>query len=189
MFCHTSTSAPCCECVGCQSDGPEPVWFSDRGKSEREDSGGGVGGFEGGRISLLGLLTRKGLHLCDSCLLMLLLFGFRGRLLLSSLPPGWARSLSVSEDSSMYARFSPKKSSSWQLGEEAAWRGWEGRRIVWREGGRGEKRGCKPGAGVRLWLVLATDTHFSAGIRLSFACAAFMYAALAPPSSMLLTVQ
>lgn len=94
-----------------------------------------MGGFDGGPISLLGLLTCKGLHLCDSCLLMLLLFGFRGRLLLSSLAPGWARSLSVSEDSSMYARFSPKKSSSWQEAEEAAWRGGEGRKIWWREGG------------------------------------------------------
>lgn len=85
-------------------------------------------------MSPLGLLTCVGLSLCDSCLLILLLLGFRGRLLLSSRPP--ARSLRVSEDSSMYARFSPKKSSSWQLEAEAAWRTGEGRWIGLREGGK-----------------------------------------------------
>lgn len=151
-----------------------------------------MGGFDGGCISLLSLLTCRGLHLCGSCLLMLLLFGFRGRLFLSSFAPGWARSLRVSEDSSMYARFSPKKSSSWQLGEEAAWRGGEGRTIEWRgrgqEGGGRWKRACKPGAGANQWL-LSTEIHFSARISLSFSCAVFMSAALALPSSMLPTVR
>lgn len=113
----------------CQSVGAEPVWFSDGGRSETDESGGGVGGFEGGCISLWGLLTCRGLHLCAGCLLMLLLFGFRGRLFLSSLAAGW--SLRASEDSSMYARFSPKKSSSWQLAEEAMLSGAEGRRTGW----------------------------------------------------------
>lgn len=166
------------------------MWFSDGGRSEREESGGGVGGFEGGCMSQLGLLTCMGLNLCDSCLLMLLLLGFRGRLLLSSLAAGWARSLRVSEDSSMYARFSPKKSNNWQLAEEALWRGGEGRRIGLREGitkwGIGEERGSKQGAGGCLWLLFATDLYFSA--RISFSSGAVVMPA-APPSSMLLTVR
>lgn len=152
-----------------------------------------MGGFDGGCMSLLGFLTCRGLHLCDSCLLMLLLLGFRGRLILSSLAAGWARSLRVSEDSSMYARFSPKKSSSWQPDAEALLRGGEGRRIRWREGGRKggieEEQWSKPEAGACLWLLIDTDPHLSAGISLSFSSAVFMCASLAPPSSMLLTVR
>lgn len=85
-------------------------------------------------MSMLGGPTCWGHHFCDGCLLMLLL-GFRGLLFISSFAAGWARSLRVSEDSSMYARFSPKKSSSWQLVEEAKLRGAEGRRIGWQEEG------------------------------------------------------
>lgn len=116
---HIWTLAACCECVGRQSAETESVWFPDWGRSVGEESGGGGGGLDGGIMSLLGLLTCRELHLCDSCLLMLLFLGFLNRLLLSSLTVDWPRSLSVSEDSSMYARFSPKKSSSWQLADEA----------------------------------------------------------------------
>lgn len=113
-----------CVCGRKGSQGAAPIWSSDS-----EESGGGVGGFDGGRMLLLSAV----LNLSDTCLLMLLL-GFRGFLLLSSLAAGWTRSLMVSEDSSMYARFSPKKSSSWQLAEEAMWRGKEGRTTGWQEG-------------------------------------------------------
>lgn len=85
------------------------------------------------------LLLSPVLSLSDMCLLMLLL-GLRGFLLLSSLAAGGTRSLMVSEDSSMYARFSPKKSSSWQLAEEAMWRGKEGRTTGWQEGEEGEMK-------------------------------------------------
>lgn len=150
-----------------------------------------MGGFDGGRMSPLGLLTCGGLHLCDSCLLMLFLLGFRGLLRLSSLGAGWVRSLRVSEDSSMYARFSPKKSSSWQAVEEAMLRGGEGRRIGWRDcgrkWGRAEEQASKLGAGVCLWLLFAPDV--SAGVSFFFAFAEFISAALAPPFSMLLTVR
>lgn len=119
---------------GCQSVGAGSVWFSEWSRSDRHtESGGGVGGLDGGCMSLFGLLTCKGLHLCDSCLLMLLLLGFLGRLRFSSLAADWLRSLRVSEDSSMYARFSPKKSSSWQPGEGAVLRGWYEGRTGWEE--------------------------------------------------------
>lgn len=123
----------------CQSAGAASVWFSGRDRSEREDAGGGVGGWDGGCMSLLGLLTCSELHLCDSCLLMLFFLGFRGRLLFSSLVD-WGRSLRVSEDSSMYAKFSPKKSSSWQLGEGAVVMSGEGRRTSGRDVDTGEER-------------------------------------------------
>lgn len=68
---------------------------------------------------MLGLLTCSGLQVSGASLLTLLLLVFRGRLVFSSPATDRAGSLKVSEDSSMYARFSPKKSSSWQSGEAA----------------------------------------------------------------------
>lgn len=88
-----------------------------------------MGGLDGGCISAAVLSTCGGLRLCGSSLLRLLLLGLRGLRFLSSLAAGWFRSLRVSEDSSMYAKFSPKKSSSWQLAEEALLRGGDGSRI------------------------------------------------------------
>lgn len=41
---------------GCQR-AADSVWISDEGSSEGEESGGGVGGLDGGCMSLLGLLT------------------------------------------------------------------------------------------------------------------------------------
>lgn len=139
-----------------------------------------MGGLEGGRMSLSCLFTCRGLHLCGSCLLMLLLLGLRGRLFLSSFAAGWKRSLRVSEDSSMYARFSPKKSSSWQPGEEAAMMGEEGGRAGWKEEGGG-------GAGVCSCLFSSASPHSSARISLSLCM--FMFAALTSPSNILLTAR
>lgn len=51
------TLARCCECGGRQRAGAESVWISDEGRSEGKESGGGVGGLDGGCMSLLGLLN------------------------------------------------------------------------------------------------------------------------------------
>lgn len=168
--------------------GAKPAWFSDGGRSERGESGGGVGGFEGGCISPLGLLTCRGLHLFDNCLL-LFLRGFRGRLFLSSLASGWTRSLRVSEDSSMYARFSPKKSSSWQLAEAAMLRGAEGRSMERHEEGvkkLKEELWSKSLADRCPELLLDSELFSFSGNDLLFSC--IVDTSEAPPSSMLLTV-
>lgn len=78
--------------------------------------GGGVGECDGGCSSQpISLSSPTG---CERgiCLLMLFLLGLRGRFG----PAGFTRSLRVSEDSSIYAKFSPKKSSreGW-VGEQA----------------------------------------------------------------------
>lgn len=79
--------------------GAESVWMSDREMSEREHSGGGGGGLDGG--CKLGLLGCGGLHLCDGPFFMLLRLGLFGRRLFSLLAVGSVGSLSASEDSSM----------------------------------------------------------------------------------------
>lgn len=168
---------------GCQSLEVESVW-----ESEREESGGGVGGFDGGCMLLLGLLTCSWLHLCDSCLLILLLLGFRGRLLFSSHAAGWVRSLRVSEDSSMYARFSPKKSSSLQPGEEVA-----GGRSGRRPGGEGGKRGTDSKqhseTGVSLLSSFITNPRSSFGNSLSVCCFVVTSVSLDVSNSVLLTTR
>ena len=117
--CVPSRLWPHAVCYDCQRAETESVWISDGGKSEGEESGGGVGELDGGCMSLLGELACKEFHLCGRCLLMLLLLGFCDRLLPSSLVAGWVPSLSVSDDSSMYAKFSPKKSRGCKPGEDA----------------------------------------------------------------------
>ena len=133
-----------------------------------------MGGFEGGCSSTLALLACRGLRLCGSSLLMLLLLGLRGLRFLSSLAAGWLRSLSASEDSSMYAKFSPKKSSSWQLAEEALLRGGEGRRMGRQEGskkGVREERWRTSVAGLALQPWFGPDGQSSDGARLCFSSA------------------
>ncbi len=68
--------------------------------------GGGVGECDGGCSSLLISLCSPTGYEWGLCLVMLLLLALRWRFC----PAGLTRSLRVSEDSSMYARFSPKKS-------------------------------------------------------------------------------
>lgn len=106
-----------------------------------------MGGLEGGCMSATALFADRGLRPCGSSLLMLLLLGLRGLRFLSA-AVGWLRSLRVSEDSSMYARFSPKKSSSWQLADEALLRGGEGRRM-------GRQGGSKKGVREERWRTAA----------------------------------
>lgn len=138
-----------------------------------------MGGFDGGCSSAAALFACRGLRLCGSSRLMLLLLGLRGLRFLSSFAAGWLRSLRVSEDSSMYAKFSPKKSSSWQLAEEALLRGGEGRRIGWQEGskkGVREERWRTSAAASCLQPSFGPDLWSSDGMRLCFSWA---------PSSML----
>lgn len=119
----------------------------------------------------------------------MLLLGFRGLLFISSFASGWTGSLRVSDDSSMYARFSPKKSSNWQLGEEAKLRGGEGKRIGWQEEGiKGLREGWWSKSVVVTCLQLLFDTQLYSfdGTSSFFTCAVLM--SRAPPSSMLQTV-
>lgn len=106
----------------CQSFVVESDWFS-----EWEESAEGVGWFDGGCRSWLSLFT------CEAPLFVLFLLGFRSRLFFSWNPAGKVRSLRVSDDSSIYARFSPKKSSSLQ---PAAFAVGKGGLTAWADGGK-----------------------------------------------------